>query len=207
MIIHNCEQGSEAWKQVRIGKITASRFAHVIAKGKGSEPSKTRLSYLYEIASEIMTGQAADSYTNPAMEHGTLTEPQARLEYEDREGVPVEQLGFVEYSDRVGASPDGIVGENGLLEIKCPKTSTQIQRVLDGVFPTEYMAQVQGQLWVCEKEWCDFVSFDPRIAGPSSYFKIRVQRDDDYIAKLQTGVVLFIEDLNKVLERLGHVRQ
>lgn len=206
MIIHNLEQGSEAWKQIRVGKITASRFADVLANGKAGAPSKTRQSYLYELASEIITNQAADSFTSPAMEHGTLCEPLARIEYEEREGLPVEQIGFVQYNDMIGCSPDGCVGENGLIEIKCPKTSTQIQRVLDGVFPSEYQAQVQGQLWVCDRQWCDFVSFDPRIEGPAQYFKIRVNRDDAYIEKLKNGVELFITDLNKILERLGYAK-
>lgn len=204
MIIHNLEQGSEAWKQVRVGKITASRLSDVLASGKAGAPSKTRQSYLYELASEIITGQAADSFTNAAMQHGTLCEPLARIEYEEREGLPVQQVGFVEVNERLGCSPDGLVGENGLLEIKCPKTSTQIQYVLDGEFPSEYKAQVQGQLWVCEREWCDFVSFDPRIEGPSQYFKIRVNRDEEYIEKLKNGVDLFITDLNKILERLRY---
>ena len=206
MKIINCIQGGDEWKSIRCGKITMSRAKDVMAKGVGSAPSKTRQSYLYELASEIITGQAADSFTNAAMQHGTLYEPLARIEYEEREGLPVQQVGFVEVNERLGCSPDGLVGENGLLEIKCPKTSTQIQYVLDGEFPSEYKAQVQGQLWVCEREWCDFVSFDPRIEGPSQYFKIRVNRDEEYIEKLKNGVDLFITDLNKILERLGYAK-
>lgn len=199
-------QGSEEWKQFRCGKITSSRFRDVMSKGKGSEPSRTRLSYLYEIAAEIITGKVADNYISPAMEHGTLCEPLARIEYEEREALPVQQVGIIEHPkyNNITSSPDGFIGENGLLEIKCPKTSTQIQYVLDGVFPSEYQAQVQGQLWICEREWCDFVSFDPRIEGPSQYFKIRVNRDEEYIEKLKNGVDLFITDLNKILERLGY---
>lgn len=203
MIIHNLQQGTPEWYAARCGKITASKFSSVIAKGVGSAPSKTRQSYLYELASEILSGQPQESYTSAAMEYGTLAEPVARQVYEEMEAVPVEQVGFVELNEFVGCSPDGLVGSNGLLEIKCPKTSTQIQRVLDCTFPSEYQAQVQGQLWVCERDWCDFVSYDGRIKGHAAYFKVRVNRDDEYIKTLSKGVDLFIEDLKKILERLN----
>lgn len=202
MKIINCIQGGDEWKSIRCGKITMSRAKDVMAKGVGSAPSKTRQSYLYEIASEILTGHAAESYTNAAMEYGTICEPVARQVYEEMELVPVKQVGFVEINEWVGCSPDGMIGIDGLLEIKCPKTSTQIQRVLENQFPSEYKAQVQGQLWVCEREWCDFVSYDGRIKGPASYFKIRVHRDEEYIKKLREEVGIFINDLNKLLSRL-----
>lgn len=202
MIIHYATQGEYEWEAIRCGKVTASRFKDCIAKGKGSEPSKVRANYLYEIVSEIMTGQPSEQYTNAYMEHGTLTEPMARMYYEEKEQTPVEQVGFVEHSQFIGASPDGFASTNGLVEFKCPKTSTQIQRVLAGIFPPEYMPQVQGQMWVCEREWCDFVSYDPRIKGPACYFKTRVYRDDIYIKKLSEGVDKFIEEMLTILDRL-----
>lgn len=202
MKIHNFEQGTEQWLAARAGKITASRFKDVIANGVGKAPSKTRQSYLYEVASEILSGQPAESYSNAAMEYGTLAEPVARQVYEEMEMVPVEQVGFVEMNEFVGCSPDGLVDEKGLLEIKCPKTSTQLQRVLAGEFPSEYTAQVQGQLWVCEREWCDFVSYDGRIKGPAAYFKRRVYRDDQFIKTLSNGVNTFISDLKDILAKL-----
>jgi putative phage-type endonuclease len=207
MIIHNCEQGSEEWKKIRIGKVTMSRASDILAKGVGSAPSKTRQGYLYEIASEVLTGQMKDSYTNAAMEYGTLTEPLARAAYQQSETVDVQQVGFVEHGDfhGVGCSPDGILGDDGLLEIKCPNTSTQIQRVLSGEFPSEYQAQVQGQLWVCQREWCDFLSYDGRIKGPASYFKVRVYRDEEFIKKLTAAVDLFIVELNEILEKVKRV--
>lgn len=198
-------QGTDEWRQFRCGKITASRFKDCIAKGKGSEPSKTRLSYLYEIASEILSGCPAESYTNAAMEYGTLAEPVARQVYEEMEMIPVDQVGCIQHAglNLVTCSPDGLVGDKGLLEIKCPKTSTQIQRVLSGDFPSDYKAQVQGQLWVCEREWCDFLSYDGRIKGPAAYFKIRVTRDDAFIKTLESGVKSFISDLKEILEKLN----
>jgi putative phage-type endonuclease len=203
MKIYNFEQGTPEWLQIRTGRITASRFKDVLSKGVGSAPSKTRQSYIYEVASEILSGCPSESYTNAAMEYGTLSEPAARQVYEEMEMIPVEQVGFVELNEFVGCSPDGLVGKTGLLEIKCPKTSTQIQRVLAGVFPSEYQAQVQGQLWVCEREWCDFVSYDARIKGPAAYFKVRVQRDDKFIKNLEVGVDSFINELKEVLEKLN----
>ena len=203
MIIHNdLIQGSPEWLAVRAGKVTASRFKDILAKGVGNSPSKTRQSYMLEVASEILTGQPAETYTNTAMEHGTLTESLARAAYEQKEFVEVEQVGFVEHSQFIGCSPDGLIDDKGLLEIKCPKTSTQIQRVLAGEFPSEYMAQVQGQLWICERQWCDFVSYDGRIQGPASYFKIRVYRDEAYIHNLSTQVDKFIAELQEMLGKL-----
>lgn len=207
-IIHEVmEQGSPAWLAVRIGKLTASRFKDILANGVGSAPSKTRQNYLYEIASEVLTGQMKDNYTNAAMEYGVLTEPLARAAYEETEQEPVTQVGFVEHGDfhGVGCSPDGMLGDAGLLEIKCPNTSTQIQRVLSGDFPSEYQAQVQGQLWVCQREWCDFLSYDGRIKGPASYFKVRVYRDEEFIKKLTAAVDLFIVELNEILEKVKRV--
>jgi len=202
MKIINCEQGSDLWLQSRLGVCSASRFKDVLSKGRGGSPSKTRQSYLYQIAAEIITGQAQDLYTNDAMQWGTDNEPKARSMYEHLEGVEVEQVGFVLHNHRVGVSPDGLVGDKGLVEFKCPKTTTQIARVLEGVFPSEYKAQVQGQLWVCQREWTDFISFDPRITTDAGYFKIRVERDDVYIKELETKINEFLVDLDDVLEKV-----
>ncbi len=200
MIIHNCIQGSEEWKALRCGKITMSRARDCIAKGIGKAESKTRSAYLYELASEILTGQSQEFYQSEAMAYGTLTEPAARSAYELKEQVLVDQVGFVERNKYVGFSPDGFVGDKGGLEIKCPNTSTQLKRVLSGEFPSEYQAQVQGGLWVCEREWWDFLSYDGRLKGAPSYFKIRVYRDEEYIRKLEEGIELFIADLKQLLE-------
>lgn len=206
MIIHRgIEQGTDEWKRLRLGKLTASRFKDVMSKGRGNAPSKTREAYMMQLASEILTGEPQDSYTNKAMEWGNETEPRACAKYELKNDVDVEHVAFIEPYEGApyGVSPDGMVGSNGLLEIKCPNTTTQIQRVLKGEFPKEYLAQVQGQMWVAEREWCDFVSFDPRIATDADYFEIRVYRDDKYIKDLEAACLAFIDEMNELLTKLN----
>lgn len=201
-IIKSMEQGSQEWLDLRLGKVTASCFSKVIAKGRGNAPSKVRADYMLQLAAEIVTGQVQDTYTNQYMEWGTETEPKARSMYELMNDVTVEEIAFIKHSEHVGVSPDGLVGDNGLLEIKCPKTTTQIQRVIAGVCPTEYIAQIQGQLWVSGREWCDFVSYDPRIKNDASYFEIRVERDEVFISDLAEAVDKFLEELNEILCKL-----
>lgn len=202
-IIYDVEQGTDEWLQMRLGKLTASKFADVLSKGRGSAPSKTRESYMHQLAAEILTGEPQDSFSNKAMEWGNECEPAARAAYELKHDIDVEQCAFIELDKWVGVSPDGLVGDNGLLEIKCPNTTTQIKRFLSGDFPKEHMAQVQGQLWVSGREWCDFVSYDPRINSEADYFEIRVERDKDYIENLKNQCDIFIKDLYELLTKLG----
>lgn len=197
-VIKDLVQGSEEWLQFKCGKVSASNFSKVLAKGK----DKTRKSYLYQLAAEIITGEPAKSFTNNAMEWGNECEPQARAMYELHSGNDVKEVGFVVHNDNVGVSPDGLIDHDGLVEIKCPNTATQIERYLSGSFPATYKPQVQGQLWVCERDWCDFVSFDPRIDGQSSYFCIRVQRDDEYIKTLEAEVNKFVKELIETVKKL-----
>jgi len=202
-IIYDIEQGSDEWLRLRLGKLTASRFADVISKGRGSAPSKTREAYMYQLAAEIITGEPQDSFTNKAMEWGNECEPRARAAYEIASGNNVEECAFITHSDWVGVSPDGLVGDDGLLEIKCPNTVTQIKRVLANKPPAEYMAQIQGQLWVSGRKWCDFVSFDPRINTDADYFCIRVERDEEYIEALESKCEIFVQDLKALIEKLS----
>jgi len=198
-VIKDVEQGTEEWHKLRFGWITASKFKDVIAGGAG----KTRKSYMYQLASEILTEERAESYSNEYMEWGTQTEPQARAMYEFESGNTVDQVTFIRHGElKAGCSPDGLVGDNGLIEIKCPKTSTQIETFLSGKMPTTHNAQVQGQLWVSEREWTDFVSFDPRINGTASYFCTRVYRDETYISNLAEKVKTFEHELLEMLEKL-----
>ncbi|MCP4337784.1 MAG: YqaJ viral recombinase family protein [Desulfobulbaceae bacterium] len=201
-IIYDVEQGTDEWLQMRLGKLTASRFSDVISKGRGSAPSKTRESYMYQLAAEILTEQPQDSFKNSAMDWGNECEPAARAAYELKHDTDVIECAFIEKNEWLGVSPDGLVGEDGLLEIKCPNTTTQIKRFLSGEFPKEYMAQVQGQLWVSGREWCDFVSYDPRINGDSDYFEVRVYRDEEYIENLASKCEDFIAELKQLLIKL-----
>ena len=199
-IIRDIEQGSDDWFALRYGWVTASRFKDVMAKGAG----KTRKSYMYQLAAEALTDMRTDSFTSEYMEWGTETEPQARAMYELNSGNDVEEVSFIKLNDavKVGCSPDGIIGEDGMIEIKCPKTTTQIETYLSGKMPNSHKAQVQGQLWVSGRKWTDFVSFDPRIEGDSGYMCVRIERDEDYIKEIEDACFLFAKELQEMVKIL-----
>ena len=202
-IIETCEQGSDEWLQMRLGKVTASRVADVIKKGRGSSVSQTAKSYMAELIAEVLTGESKPFFENDAMRWGTETEPQARSMYEIKNDfVDVKEVAFVEHNDFIGISPDGLIGEDGLLEIKCPSTTTQIKRALSSDYSSDYKAQIQMQLWVTERQWCDFVSFDPRLDCEASYLQQRVERDEEYIEEMKEKVYKFIEEMNESIIKL-----
>ncbi|MCP3680148.1 MAG: YqaJ viral recombinase family protein [Gammaproteobacteria bacterium] len=202
-IIESMEQGSKEWLELRVGKVTASKFKDVMTNGRGDKPSATAKTYMIKLVSEILRGEPMPFFENEAMKWGTETEPQARAMYELKNGVDVKEVAFVELNEFVGVSPDGLVGDDGLLEIKCPNTETQIKRFLDDVgLPKDYEAQVQGQLWVTGRDWCDFVSFDPRIDVEASYIQTRVYRDEEYIAKLEKKVSIFVGEMKEMINKL-----
>ncbi len=195
-------QGSEAWFAVRSGKVTSSNFAAAISKGKGSLASVGRNKLMVKLAVERERGTplTEESYSNKAMELGSETEQEAREYYEAIHG-PVLQVGFIERDEDVGCSPDGLVGDNGMLEIKCPLSTTHAQYLLADKMPTDYIAQVQGQLWVAGREWCDFFSFDPR-SRRKKVFRKRVYRDKNYIKELHIKIIMFVNDLKDMYEKL-----
>lgn len=203
-IIHDIEQGSEEWHNLRLGRITASRFKDVMTNGRGGSPSKTAESYMMELAIEKVTGTQAAFFENDAMRHGTETEPQARAMYEIVSGNEVSEVAFIELNEFVGVSPDGLIGLDGLIEIKCPNTKTQVERFLKNIgLPAEYKWQVQGQLWVAEREWCDFLSFDDRIDTAAQYLCTRVHRDEALIKELSERVSVFSDELQNMIEKLS----
>ncbi len=203
-IITGFDQGSEEWLAARLGFITGSKFKDVKSAGKGGAPSKTRMSYMRQLAAEAITGLPQGSFKNEYMEWGTETEPQARAMYELDTGSTATEVAFIKWKPghKIGISPDALIGEDGGLEIKCPKTTTQIETFLSGKMPACHRAQVQGCLWVSEREWWDFVSFDPRIDGSSSFFCERVYRDEEYIAELEMACLGFEKELNLMIEKL-----
>ncbi len=202
-IIETCEQGSEEWLSLRLGKITASRVKDVLTKGRGTSPSKTAESYMMELIAEILTGNSKPFFENDAMRWGTETEPQARAMYAvNNDFVDVKEVAFVEHNEHVGISPDGLVGDDGLLEIKCPNTTTQLKRALSDDYSADYKAQIQMQLWVTEREWCDFLSFDPRLECAAGYLQQRVMRDEEYIEEMKTKVYAFVEKMNELIQQL-----
>ena len=202
-IIESMEQGSQEWLELRLGKVTASKFKDVMTNGRGNKPSATAKTYMIKLVAEVLRGESLPFFESDAMKWGTETEPQARAMYELKNDVEVKEVAFVELNEFVGVSPDGLVGDEGLLEIKCPNTETQIKRFLDDVgLPGDYEAQVQGQLWVTGRQWCDFVSFDPRIDVEASYIQTRVYRDEEYIAKLEEKVSIFVEEMKSMINKL-----
>ena len=201
MIIHEMPQLSDEWFAVKCGKISASNMSAVLAKGRGNSESKTRKSYMCRLIAERLSGMPQETYTNGSMQWGIETEPQAREAYEMAKLDTVKQVGFIEVNEYLGCSPDGLVGEDGLLEVKCPNTSTHIQYILDGKMPAEYVLQVQTQLWVCERQWCDFVSFDPRVTV-RPFWCIRVERDEKKIQDISDGVDAFVEEMETLIAKI-----
>ena len=201
MRILDFPQGSAEWKAARAGKVTASRICDVIAKIKAGEAADRR-DYRAQLVAEILTGQPQDSgFMNDEMRWGVEQEPSARAAYEIASDTLVDTVGFVLHPtiDRAGASPDGLVGE-GLVEIKCPKTATHLQYLLDGCVPKKYEPQMQWQMACTERAWCDFVSFDPRLPEQMRLFKIRLNRNDARIAELEREVLAFLTDVDRMLE-------
>ena len=202
-IIETCEQGSIEWLSLRLGKITASRVKDVLTKGRGTSQSKTAESYMMELIAEILTGNSKPFFENDAMRWGTETEPQARAMYAvNNDFIDVKEVAFVEHNEQVGISPDGLIGEDGLLEIKCPNTTTQLKRALSDDYSADYKAQIQMQLWVTEREWCDFLSFDPRLDCEAGYLQQRVFRDEEYIEEMKTKVYAFVDKMNELINIL-----
>ena len=196
------EQRTEEWFAARCGKVTASRVADIIAKTK-SGPSASRENYLAQLVCERMTGKPAESYSNSAMQWGTDTEPQAREAYEFANDIEVVEVGFIDHPTILmsGASPDGVVGE-GLLEIKCPNTATHLDTLIGGKVPKKYITQMMWQMACMEKEWCDFVSFDPRLPEAMQMFVARVHYDKDVVADMENEVVKFLGEVDAKVKLL-----
>lgn len=201
------EQRTDEWFAARIGKVTASRVADVIAKTKTGY-SATRDNYMAQLVCERLTGQKGESFTNAAMQHGTDTEPLARLSYEVAKNVLVDEVGFVPHPsiEMAGASPDGLVNDDGLLEIKCPNTATHIETLLSQTVPGKYNTQMQFQMACTGRKWCDFVSFDNRLPHELQLFVKRVPRDDEFIKQMEAEIVQFLAELDDKINKLMKVK-
>jgi len=201
------EQRTEEWFIARLGKVTASRVADVIAKTK-SGYSTSRDNYMAQLVCERLTGQQGESFTNSAMQWGTETEPLARSAYEANADLMVEELGFVLHPkiEQAGASPDGLVGLFGMLEIKCPNTATHIEALLTETVPTKYITQMQWQMACAQRQWCDYVSFDPRIRQDLQLFVKRVEFDASYVAMLEEEVIQFLKELDIKVNKLNNLK-
>lgn len=190
------EQGTPEWHELRLGKVTASRVADVIAKTKTGWGA-SRANYMAELLVERLTGQPTEGYTNAAMQWGIDHEAEARTAYEFTRDMEVTPVGFVQHKAilMAGASPDGFVGDDGLVEIKCPQTATHIATLLGGSVPGNYITQMQFQLACTGRLWCDWVSYDPRMPVSMSMFVQRVHRDTVFINAVEDMVVAFLAEL------------
>jgi putative phage-type endonuclease len=202
------EQGTPEWFAQRLGKVTASRVADIIAKTK-TGVAASRGNYLAQLVAERLTGQAADSFKSGAMQHGTETEPMARMAYETETGQMVTEVAMIQHPkiEMAGASPDGLVGEDGLVEIKCPNTSTHIATLMADKAPSGYMAQMQWQMACTGRAWCDFVSFDPRMPEDMQLFIKRVPRDEKLIAEYEAEVIKFLAEVQETVDKLIELRR
>jgi putative phage-type endonuclease len=197
------EQGSLEWHQIRLGRVTASRVADVIARTK-SGYSASRANYAAELIAERLTGTTAPGFTNAAMAWGTEQEPFARQAYADRQGVTVEQVAFVIHPEipMAGASPDGLVGDRGLVEIKAPLTATHLDTLLGEPIAAKYITQMMWQMAATGRDWCDFVSYDPRLPEPMRLHVQRVERDTSLILELEEAVSDFLAEIDAKVEAL-----
>lgn len=193
------DQGSDEWLNARTGIITASMASTVLAKGRAGAPSKTRLTYMYKLAGEIITGQMAENFTTPAMERGHVMEVEARKMYEFENDVKVQEVGLC-LNHGYGASSDGLVGDDGMVEIKSKAPHLLIPFILDGKAPKEHMAQMQMQMLICDRKWCDFVGYYSGMPMVT----VRVDRDEEYISILLDELSEFKSELNGLVEKLNN---
>lgn len=199
-------QRSAEWLYQRVGYCTASKFRDVQNMTSSGGKSKVlRRNYMIQLAVERLTNEPTNHYTNAAMEWGTAQEAQARMAYEARTGAIVDEVGFLHHPalEWCGGSPDGLVGTDGLVEFKCPyESAVHVTTLLEGAMPAEHMPQVQGLLWITGRQWCDFVSYDPRMPKGLDMFVQRIERDDAYIATLETEVIKFLAEVAAALAQM-----
>lgn len=188
---------------LRAGKVTASRVADVLSKIKSGE-SAGRKNYKMDIVAERLTNQPSESFTKSAMQWGTEQEPFARIAYETKMNLFVEQIPFMDHPqiEWFGCSPDGLVAEDGLIEIKCPNTTTHLEYIDGGKPPAKYIPQMQTQMACTGRKWCDFVSFDPRLPENLQLFVVRLDRDDGYIKDMEVEVQKFLQEVNELFTKL-----
>jgi putative phage-type endonuclease len=199
------EQGSPEWFAQRLGKLTASRMADASMK----KETAGRRNYLAQLVAERLTGEAGESFSNAAMQWGTDNEPLARAEYEILRGIDVEQIAFVDHPaiEWCGASPDGLVEDRGLVEIKCPNTATHIDYMLGQKPPAKYVPQMLLQLACTGRDWCDFVSYDPRLPDGYRLFVVRFEPSAAELHATEATAVEFLQDVADTIKRLRDIVQ
>lgn len=198
-------QGSEAWRMARCGRVTASRVAEVLAKGRNGGIPVTRNAYMDDLIAERIIGRPTESFTNEAMIFGSAHEASARALYSLKYDIDVETVGFIDHPTipMSGCSPDGMIGDDGLLEIKIPNTTTHLETLRKRIVPTKYLLQITWQMaCVPHRRWCDFVSFDPRVEPERQIFVKRVEIDRAEVSRLEEAVRQFLADMEPVEARV-----
>lgn len=199
------EQRSEEWFKARLGKVTASRVADVLAKIKTGE-SASRRNYKIQLVSERLTGEKQETYINQAMQDGIDREFYARERYVQQFGE-VEEVGFIQHPTlEAGASPDGLVGDDGLIEIKCPLGTTHTETLMTQEVPSKYIPQIQWQLRCTGRKWCDFISYNPMFPEHLQLFVKRVEADEQYQLMLEKEISDFLIEVQTVIDRLGEIK-
>jgi putative phage-type endonuclease len=203
MRVVDVQQGSPEWLAARCGLVTASRISDLMAKTK-SGWGASRANYAAQLVAERLTGTVAESYTNAAMQWGRDLEPEAAAAYGFFCDQPLTTVGLVLHPtiEQAGASPDRLVGDEGLVEIKCPQTATQIDTLLGEKVPEKYILQMQFQMACTGRQWCDFVSYDPRLPGEMALFVKRIQRDEAVIRELESEVSKFLNEVSTTVSKL-----
>lgn len=197
------DQGTDAWFAARLGKVTASKIGDMMAKTK-SGWGASRANYAAQLVAERLTGTPAESFSNAAMKWGTETEPEARAAYEFYSGNSVVEVGFVTHPaiSQSGASPDGLVADQGLVELKCPQTATHIETLVGQSVPGKYNYQMQWQMACTGRLWCDWVSYDPRMPEAMRLFTKRVPRDNALIGEIEREVLAFLAEVEQTVTTL-----
>jgi putative phage-type endonuclease len=198
------QQGSEEWHAARLGRITASRVHDIVAQTRSGGYTTGRKNYMAELVCERLTGKRAEQYVSAAMAYGIECEPEARFAYALQTGAEIEEVGFIDHPTiaMCGASPDGLIGTHGLVEIKCPNSAQHIDILLTAKIDPAYIDQMQFQMAVTGRQWCDFVSFDKRLPEPMQIHMQHIVRDDKHIAKLELEVTQFLIDLDATVDLL-----
>ena len=196
-------QRTDEWFAARLGKVTASRIADVCARTKTGWGA-SRKNYMAELVAERLTGTRVEGFTNSAMQWGTDVEPEARIAYEFYRDATVVETGFAPHPSiaETGASPDGLVRDDGLVEIKCPNTATHIETLLGAELAQKYFLQMQWQMACTGRQWCDFCSFDPRLPESMRLFILRVPKDEACIRDLEAEVQQFLSELRETVSKL-----
>lgn len=203
-VIEGLEQQTAEWLQMRVGVVTASRMCDVMAKRKDKKEAAPRYNYKKEIVYELLTGRAFETYVSPAMEWGIENEPLARAAYEHAHNLDIEPGGFFLHDEisKFGASPDGLVGDDGLLEIKCPTSATHLDTLLSGEIPEDYQWQMLAEMACSKRLWCDFISFDPRLPKHLRKFEKRFLRDEERIKQMQDEICAFLLEVIELVKKL-----